>query len=366
MTVRIDGMSVDDFVRAAMNGQIGGATVVSGNVFSTSSSYIAEEEIPTREFGKEEIGRVEVEYENLVFDGTTVKLAKTRTCIELKNGAKAEEAEAGGKIKADNCPLLGHLRAGRKVELTNCSFRRANAGGTVKLTNCSFGRANAGGTVKLTNCSFGRANAGGKVELTNCSFGRANAGGKIKADNCKKFEELSAGGKIEIKSSEGNSVSAGGNVDVRESTIHEVLKFSQDSTIADSTVKSIVVLPNSGGVNIINGRIMRSSNSQSTNVYLENTVVENIRFETKGKVFLRGKSEVKGKVINGDVVRTSEVHPSKHTVVVRKTETPTKTPIETSRIPTVAEPGLPLNERKGIFHFFTRGIRIIWQMLWNR
>jgi NifU-like protein involved in Fe-S cluster formation len=40
-----------------------------------------------------------------------------------------------------------------------------------------------------------------------------------------------------------------------------------------------------------------------TNVYLENTVVQDIRFETRGKVFLRGSSEVRGEVINGDVIR---------------------------------------------------------------
>lgn len=341
--VRIGGMSVDDFVRAAISGQVRGATVVSGNVFSMTPSHIAEENIPTRKFGRKKIDRVEVGAKNLVFDGTTVKLAKTRACIELKNGAKVEKADASSEIKAENCPSLGHLHAAGAIILTKSSVLQANAGGKIVAEDCE---------------KVGHLHAGGKVKLTNCSFGSAHAGGKVKADNCKNFEALSAGGKIAIKNSEVNSISAGGKANVRKSTIHKVLKFSQDSTIADSTVKSIVVLPNCGrGVTIIDGRVMGSSMSQrSTNVYLKNTVVEkNIRFKTIGKVFLRGSSEVKGKVINGSVVRTSEARPPKHAVVVRKTETS----IETSVIPAVAEPSLPLNERKGIFHFFTRKMRII-------
>jgi hypothetical protein len=232
--VRIGGMSVDDFVRAAMSGQVQGVTVASGNVFSMSSSHGVEEEkeIPTREFGREEVGRVVVGAENLVFDGTIVKLAKTRACIELKNGAKAEKADADSEIRAENCPSLGHLNAGGAIILTKSSATHANAGGKIVAEDCE---------------NVGHLNAGGKVELTNCSFGSANAGGKIEADNCKNLESLSAGGKVEIKNSEVSSVSAGGKVDVRKSTIHEILEFSQDSTIADSTVKSIVVHPNCGG-----------------------------------------------------------------------------------------------------------------------
>ena len=47
----------------------------------------------------------------------------------------------------------------------------------------------------------------------------------------------------------------------------------------------------------------QSIRQKGTNVYLENAIVENIQFEVKGKVFLRGNSRITGEVINGDVVR---------------------------------------------------------------
>lgn len=65
-----------------------------------------EEEIPTKEFGKEMVDRIVVGNENLVFDGTVVKLAKTRASIVLKNDAEIGQADADSQINAENWQLL--------------------------------------------------------------------------------------------------------------------------------------------------------------------------------------------------------------------------------------------------------------------
>lgn len=285
--ITIGGMDLNDFVQQALRQ----GSVRTGNSFSMSSSNMTdEEEIPTKEFGKEMVDRIVVGNENLVFDGTVVKLAKTRASIVLKNDAEIGQADADSQINAENCKSLGKL----------------NAGGAIKLSNCSAVKSNAGGKIVAEDCeNVGHLNAGGKVELTNCSFGSANAGGKVEADNCQNFKKISAGGKVEIQNSTVDNVSAGGKVDIRKTTIKETLEFSQDSTIANSTVQSIVVHPNRGnsGVTIINGRVMGSSIAQkNTNIYLENSIVESIEFVTKGKVFLRGNSQVRGTVVNGEIV----------------------------------------------------------------
>lgn len=267
-----------------------GVTVTTNTSFSTSSSEEDYEEIPTRKFGKESLDKIVVENENLVFDGTVVKHAKTLVCIEAKNGAKIDNANAGFMINAEGCPALGQL----------------SAGGTIQLSKCSAGHCNAGGKIVAKDCeNVGNLNAGGKIELTHCSFGNASAGGQVEADGCQNFGKISAGGKVEIKNSTVNRVSAGGQVDVRKTTIKEKLDFSQDSTIADSKVHSIVVHPHvSSCVTTVNGRVVKSSmGRRATNIYLENSIVENIQFVGRGKVFLRGNSEIRGKVVNGEVVK---------------------------------------------------------------
>ncbi len=263
-------------------------TIESNSVIS--SNFTSNEEVQVKQFGKEKVDDVISENEKLVFDGTIVRFASTQDSIELKNGAKIQEAQADSKIHAENCKDLGKLNAGGSIILSNCSTVQANAGGKIDAKNCT---------------NVGHLNAGGKVELTNCTFGSANAGGKIQADNCQNFKKISAGGKVEITNSTVDIVSSGGQVDIRNTTIKKSLEFSQDSTIADSTVESIVVHPNCGssGITIINGRLIGSPTPQSSaNIYLENTVVKNIQFVTSGKVFLRGNSRITGNVVNGKIL----------------------------------------------------------------
>lgn len=160
--------------------------------------------------------------------------------------------------------------------------------------------ANTGGKISAENCeNFGCLNAGGKVKLKKCSKGSVNAGGPVEAKKCKDLGKISAGGQVSLSDTTVNNVSSGYRVHVRDSTVKELLEFSADSTIANSFVKSIIVHPNS----FVNGKIITSMSLQdTTNVYLENTIVENIRFEVKGKIFLSGNSEVRGEVINGEII----------------------------------------------------------------
>lgn len=291
--ITIGGMDLNDFINHAIanagnNVTTTTTTYVNGRPVRSGGSYV--EEIPTQEYGDETVDRVHSSTKKLIFDGTKVGSATTQTSIEFKNGASVLQAKANLKIEATDCPNLGRLNANGAISLFNSSVSFANAGGKIVATNCE---------------NAGHLNAGGKVELFNCSNASANAGGKVIAKQCKNLELLSAGGKVFVQDSTVDSVSAGSSVSIENSTITNCLEYSGTSTVRNSNISNIRVLPSGmNNVTIVNGYVINPSRSSRKveTLYLENTTVGDIFFEGEGRVVLRGSSKVTGEITNGKII----------------------------------------------------------------
>lgn len=283
--IGVGGMDRNNFVQQATTGQMEGVTDTRENSFSISSSNMFSKKISVKEFGQEKIDSIVVGNEDLIFNGTTVKLAKTRGSIVLKNGAKIENANADRNIHAENCESLGTLNAGKAIRLSNCSAVGSVSGSDIIAENCEY-----------VNILI----SAGNIKLVNCKFSSANAHGGVTANNCKEFGVISATYTVKIKNSVGDKVfSCCSGVFIRQTTIKEILESSGDSTIFDSVVQSMKVRPHYviSGINVIAGRIIESTTSfEVPKIHLKNTKVKDIALHlwipNKDKFLLEGNCEV--------------------------------------------------------------------------
>jgi hypothetical protein len=318
------------------------STTLSARIYGpcTKEPYLIPTEVGSRLY---KIGKARdeiISQKNLVFDETTIRSAKTRNYMILRNHVTIEKSASADYLFATNCNSLNFVNSTSSMELFNCSAAKISSSGKVNLLQCAeIGKLETSHTVKVVKSICANIFCVGwvdiqeskitnlvksksRIELTDCPYiNKAFAGFNILASGCN-IDTLEAQLAIELIDSQCAKVICKERIEIKDSYVTNMkLGLFAKSTIINSSVDFISVdsaffRQKEDKENKIKGvanLLLKSSNvnrsihvdhcEKEVHITLEDSRINVIEFKHFGKVFLRGDSQIEGDVINGEIIK---------------------------------------------------------------